>query len=471
MHPFTASAEVDVDDARTAPRIDRLTAADLMLVLPEKMGWHQDIGALAILDGERLTDDRGRVDLARARAHVESRLPRVPRFRQVMRSPAVGLGWPYWVDAPSFDVGQHVDAVRVAPPAGDAEVLATCEALWRHPLPPERPLWDMHVLEGLPDRRIGLLMRMHHAIADGVAGVATLTAFVDAVAEPPPTIPARWSPSPPPSTRDLLADNARRRVSEVERALRAVWTPIRTLRSWRSAWPGVRELFAEGRAPRTSVNRRIGSDRTFAIVRGDLERIRTVAHCHRGTVNDVLLAAVAGGYRTLLRNRDEDVETLALRAFVPVSMHDEHDTQAVGNADAGMLVPLPLAGDDADRRLDTIAADTVIRRAKPRPEAGSLFRNSLVQRAFLRLMPRQRFMNAYVANVPGPPATLYFAGARLLELFPIVPITANVSIGVGALSYAGQFNIGVVADPNVCPDCDRFVDGVRDALGALDAAE
>jgi hypothetical protein len=97
-----------------------------------------------------------------------------------------------------------------------------------------------------------------------------------------------------------------------------------------------------------------------------------------------------------------------------------------------------------------------------------MFRTVLLQRAFLRLMPRQRFMNAYVANVPGPPIPLYFARAALLEIFPIVPITANISIGVGALSYAGQFNITVVADRDLCPDLEVFVSGLRRSLEGLE---
>jgi diacylglycerol O-acyltransferase / wax synthase len=120
------------------------------------------------------------------------------------------------------------------------------------------------------------------------------------------------------------------------------------------------------------------------------------------------------------------------------------------------------------RRLELIAAETSERKKKSRPPAGSMFRTVLLQRAFLRLMPRQRCMNTYVANVPGPPIPLYFAGERLLEFFPIVPITANVSIGVGTLSYAGQFNLTAVADRDLCPDLGVFVAGVQHSLEALE---
>jgi diacylglycerol O-acyltransferase / wax synthase len=133
-----------------------------------------------------------------------------------------------------------------------------------------------------------------------------------------------------------------------------------------------------------------------------------------------------------------------------------------------MLVPLPIGERDDLRRLELIAAETSERKKKSRPLAGSMFRTVLLQRAFLRLMPRQRFMNAYVANVPGPPIPLYLAGAQLVEFFPIVPITANVSIGVGAFSFAGQFNLTVVADRDLCPDLGVFVAGVKRSVEALD---
>jgi WS/DGAT/MGAT family acyltransferase len=262
----------------------------------------------------------------------------------------------------------------------------------------------MWLLTGLPDARVGLFIKMHHAIADGVAGVATLAAFFDPVPDPPEMSAPAWSPSPLPSTGELFRDNLRRRRREIDRALSALAQPIATARRLRRSWPAARELFAEGRAPRTSVNRRIGSDRRLAIIRGSLDVAKNIAHTHGATVNDVLMTAVAAGYADLLRSRCEPTEGVVLRAFVPVSLHREQPGEAQGNVDAGMLVPLPIGQRDNSRRLATIAAETAERKKKSRPPAGSMFRTVLLQRVFLRLMPRQRFMNAYVANVPGPPS-------------------------------------------------------------------
>jgi diacylglycerol O-acyltransferase len=232
----------------------------------------------------------------------------------------------------------------------------------------------------------------------------------------------------------------------------------------------VREAFLDGRAPRTSLNRRIGSHRRLALVRSDLDLLKRIAHAHHAKVNDVLLAVLAGGLRALLLARGERVDGLVLRAFVPVSLHTEQPGRARGNLDGAMIVPLPVGEPDDQRRLELIAAETGTRKTRRRPQGGTLFRNIPIQRAALRLAHRQRVMNTYAANVPGPPVPLYFAGARLLEVFPIVPIMANVSIGLGALSYAGQFNITTVADRESCPDLGSFAEGVRRSLDALTAS-
>ena len=439
-----------------------------MLIWPEMQGWPQVIGALAVLEGRSMVDTDGEFRIEAIRETVGHRLHLVPRFRQALYWPRRGLGWPVWGDAQSFDIADHVRVHPVPSPGDERQLLLVCEMLRRRPLHRGRPLWEMWFLTGLSDDRVGFFIKVHHAIADGVAGVATLAAFFDPVPDPPEISAPPWTPAPVPGTRELFEDNLRRRLGELGRLLTTLAKPLATTRRIRRSWPAVRELFAEGRAPRTSVNRRIGSDRRLAVVRGSLDGAKRVAHARHATVNDVLLTAVAAGYADLFSRRGEPTDGVILRAFVPVSLHQEQPGAAQGNVDAGMLVPLPIGERDDVRRLELIAAETSERKKKSRPPAGSMFRTVFLQRAFLRLMPRQRFMNAYVANVPGPPIPLYFAGASLVEIFPIVPITANISIGVGALSYAGQFNVTVVADRDLCPDLEVFNAGLQRSLEALE---
>ncbi|HEX8861313.1 MAG TPA: wax ester/triacylglycerol synthase family O-acyltransferase [Actinomycetes bacterium] len=447
--------------------MERLTAADLSMVWPEDFGWPQDIGALAVLDGSGLLDANGRLPIEDLRDRIDSRLHLLPRFRQLLHMPRAGLGWPLWVDAPCFDVADHVNVLPLGPSADEGQLLAACAELFERPLDRSRPLWRLWFLPGLPDGRIGVFMKLHHAIADGIAGVAAFGAFLDLDAGAPTPAAPPWTPAPIPSARELFDDNLRRRLQGLDRAASKLARPLDVARQVRLGWPAVREAFAEQRAPRTSLNRPIGRRRRLAVIRSDLELVRQIAHTHGGKVNDVLLAAVAGGLRELLRSRGEDLDGVALRVFVPVSLHKEQPGQARGNLDGAMVVPLPVGEPDPVRRLRLIAAETAERKQKARPPGGTLFWCSAIQRAFMRHMARQRFTNGYVADVPGPPVPLYLAGAPLLEVFPLVPIMGNMTLGVGALSYAGQFNITAVADREACPDVAVFAGGARASLDTL----
>lgn len=441
--------------------IERLTAQDLSMLRPDEVGWPQDIGVLAIIEGGDLLDQDGRFRLDAARRAVGERLCLVPRFRQVLHVPHLGLGRPLWVDARSLDLSWHVRAVPVPAPGGEAELLLAVERLRRRRLDRSRPLWEMWFLTGLPEGRTGLFVKVHHVVADGVAGVALLTSLLGG----DPAAPD-WTPEPGPSNRDLFVDNLRRRGRELAHALTPLMRPRRTLRALRSMWPAGHEIFAGERAPLTSVNRPIGAGRRLAVVRGRLDVVKEVAHANDATVNDVLMTAIADGLHDLLRARGEPADDLVPRAYVPVSLHGE---RAQGNRSGMMIVPLPLGVTDPVHRLRLIAAETVERRRLSHLSGGASLRNGVLQRVFLKVMAHQRWANVYVANVPGPPTPLHLAGASLIELFPVVPLIGNVTLGVGALSYAGQLNLTVVADEDACPDVDVFVEGMRGTLRSLTA--
>ena len=449
--------------------MERLTPHDLMMIWPESRGWSQDIAALVILDGRVLLDADQRLRIDTVRDAVDRRLHLVPRFRQLLYRPPFGLGWPLWVDAPAIDLTEHVRVLVVDPPGDEATLLLACEGLRARRLSRSRPLWEMTFLPGLPDGRVALFIRMHHAIADGMAGVAALGAFLDTAPARPPQPVGPWSPAAMPSSRDLFVDNVRGRLAAFARTCLALAHPRDCLRWLRQGWPALREAFFEGRAPATTLNRPVGWHRRFALIRGDLAQAKRVAHGHDAKVNDVLLTVLAGGLRAVLAGRGERVDGVVLRAAVPVSLHDEH-AGAHGNRDGMMAAPLPVGEPDDLRRLERIAAETAVRKQKRYVAGGTLFRNGLIQRAFLRGMARQRFMNTYAANVPGPAVPVFFAGAAVEAMFPFVPIQGNISIGVGAMSYAGQFNITVVADRDLVPDLDRFVDGARRSFDTLAGA-
>ena len=448
--------------------LERLTASDLFMLLWDDYGWPNQIGGLAILDGTNLLDRDGHLRIEAVRRHLEPRLAAVPRFRQLLCRPRRGLGWPLWVDAPCFDLADHIRVHPLAAPGDQAQLLQACQDLGRRRLDPARPLWELWLLPGLPERQVGAFIKVHHVVADGPAGVAAFGALLDLTPQGPTPVAPPWTPTPLPTATELLGDNLRRRRQQLGRGWSGLAHPGRTLRRARAAWPAWREVLTEQPAPRTSLNRPVGADRRLAIVRGRLELTKQVAHAHQAKVNDVVLAAVAGGLGQLLAGRGEDVQGLVQRAMVPISLHHEQPGQARGNQPGWMMVPLPLGEPDPLRRLALIAAETAARTHKPRPQTGSgIFRFVAGQRAWYRHFPRQRSVNLVVTNVPGPPVPLYLAGARLLELFPVVPVMGNLTLVVAVLSYGGQLNLTAVADQDGCPDLEVFTQGVASALDDL----
>lgn len=208
----------------------------------------------------------------------------------------------------------------------------------------------------------------------------------------------------------------------------------------------MREILAQKPGPRTSLDRQVGPGRNLTVIRASLDQVKQIAHGHDATINDVLLAVTAGGVCGLLRSRGEPTGNLVVPIYVPVTLRPEQArTQAGGNLIALMTVPLPIGVPDPGRRLRQIANQTAQRKAESRPSLGTAFRGPMPRRAVLKIMERPR-VNLASADVPGPQRPLYLAGARLLEVFPDTALIANVPLGVGALSYAGQFNIMAVAD-------------------------
>ncbi|HET9140760.1 wax ester/triacylglycerol synthase domain-containing protein [Actinophytocola sp.] len=438
--------------------MERLGAEDLLMLWPDA-AWPQEIGALAVLDGAALFEPGGRFRIEAVRAAVQARLHLAPRLRQVLAVPRRGLGGPLWTDAPSFDIAQHVRVVPLTAPGDEGTLLSAVERLCRHRLDRSQPLWQLCFLPGLPGRRVGLFIRLHHVLADGVAGIATIGALLDTatVAPVPP-----WAPAPQPAAWELFVDNLQRHRDKLRATLAH---PARAARRLHAALPPVPTGAA---APATSLNRFAGPDRSLALVRADLKAVKRIAHAHGGTVNDVLLAVTAGGLAALLRGRGERVDGLNLPVYVPVSLRPEPDrAQARGNLIGQMVVPLPVGIADPGLRLYRIAAETTVRKAMSHPPLGSAFGGRIARRALLSVLDRYP-VNVTTADLTGPPRPVSLAGARLLEVFPILPLIANVALGVGALSYTDQFAIAVTADRDAYPDLDVFTTGLREQLAVLD---
>ena len=450
---------------RAHPEADRLTADD-RLILSVDAAWPQDVGALAILDGQRLLAADGSLRIDAVREAIGARLHLVPRFRQRVVTPRRRLGGPLWVDAPAFDLADHVREHRLPPGSGEAELLAAVEERRRQRLDRRRPLWEMWLLPGLEGGRVGLFMRMHHVIGDGRAAMTIVAAFLDRLADPSPAPAAPWRPGHRPSARALRRDHLERRLRGLGAGISVLRHPVALVRRLFGMLPEMRELLAEKPGADTSLNRVIGPSRRLALIRASAIDLRHVARLHGATVNDVLLTVIAAGLRAVLAARGERTDGVTMRVFVPVSLRGRLRGTVEGNRVSQMAVPLRLDIADPARRLRWVADETAARKRRARTTLEPLFRIGLVRRLMLAAIIRQR-VNVTTASLTGPRQPLYLAGARVLELFPFVNLIGNQPLGVGALSYAGALEIGVVADADAYPDLDVFAAAVGAELARL----
>ena len=186
--------------------VDRLTDEDQRMLWPDEI-WPQEIAVLAVLDGGCLAGQGGRLRIEMVRDVIAARLHLVPRFRELLYVPRPGLGRPLWVDAPAFDLADHVQVFPVPDPGDETALLRAAEQLRCRRLDRSRPLWQMWLLPGLAEGQVGMFAKIHHVIGDATAGLAALAALLDAAPSAPAGPAPPWTPAPPPTARDLLADN------------------------------------------------------------------------------------------------------------------------------------------------------------------------------------------------------------------------------------------------------------------------
>jgi diacylglycerol O-acyltransferase / wax synthase len=445
-------------------RIDRLRIADLANLWAESPGMPSQIALLARFDAGPFRDGQGRFAAERVRAELARRVRRVPALTRRVLWTHRGEGRPVWVRDPQFDPAHHI--THASFPPGEDLIDWSADRVVR-PLDRERPLWRAEVIDGLPDGRFGLLVVVHHAVADGLTGVAIMTALFD----PDPVTPAVDPPpdqvAPPPGRRALVADQLTTlRTSLGAAARRLPHLPQDLRRAARQVCNAAGDVRAP--APATSLPSRVGLHRRLAAVHVPLDELRATAHAHHATVNDLLLAAVSAGLRDLLRARGDDVSGLVLRASFPVG-------ELAGQHGGMLLVGLPVGEADPLRRLATITTATTAMKARVRSGGGDVFDILHLPRPLARLAVRwmrraaHRHINLFVTNVPGPTRPLWLAGARMLDALPVAPLTADVPIGVAALSYDGTLAVCVTAAAALT-DLDVLAHGIERGLAELGLA-
>jgi len=411
----------------------------------------------------------------------ERRLPLVPRYRQRLAIVPLGQGRPKWVDDPHLNLRYHVRSTALPSPGSEEQLQDLAGRVFSQQLDRDKPLWEVWLVEGLEGDRFAMLSKTHHALVDGISGVDIISVLFDSSREPvTPTDPGdRWLPRPLPSSAQLLGEALLERATiptEVVRSVRAVFRgPRRILEAAREAAVGVGAMAWAGLnpAPPSPYNQPIGPHRRFTWVRASLRDIKAIKDSLGGTVNDVVLATVAGALGRHLRRRGYNTDGLELKAMVPVSVRQDLERGALGNKVAAMMAPLPVWCQEPVARLDIVREELKDLKSGGQAVGAQVltdlsgFAPSTIMGQASRLMSRQRFFNLVVTNVPGPQFPLYLLGRRMLDPFPMVPLAKNQGLGVALLSYDGAINFGIVGDFDVMWDLDDFADDLRESLAEL----
>jgi diacylglycerol O-acyltransferase len=425
-----------------------------------------------------MTTDGPPIAQAELLASVERKLPLLPRFRQRLEYPAL-VDRAVWIDDPHFDLEYHVRRTSLPEP-GTREQLghAVAELMEEH-LSRFRPLWELWAIDGLREGGTALLLKVHHSVADGVTGAHDMMLLFD---DRPGTRrrggrhgPEPWEPEPSPSPGRLLADATVRMAARPAAGAGALARMARDPSRLVGGLLGFAEIAAAALrpAPRCPMNAPIGPNRSFASVTTSLRDVKDVKDALGGTVNDVVVAATAGGLRHWLLSRDEPVAGVELRALIPVSLRRPGDGDASGNLVTGVLAPLPVYEADPVERLRTVSM-AMTRAKHSRQALGAwvllnlpAFVPTIMARRVAAVQRVQRFFNLSLTNVPGPEAPLYIAGRRVVDMIPVPPLSANTGLIVGALSYAGRMSFGLVADPDTVDDIGIVAEGIERSLFEL----
>jgi diacylglycerol O-acyltransferase len=439
--------------AYTPITIERISPDDLTHLACDVGPAPMQVAAVLVLDGGAKLAPSTVVEA------IADRVSTVPRLRQRLVRLPMGYGRPIWADDPLFDVRRHVHCVHCPAPGDERAMLTIAAAAATRGLPADRPLWSITLVTGMAHGAAALVVVLHHVVADGIAGLAILANLVDGA---PPTSRCDL-PRPEPSPRRLFADAVRAH-------LRTVATLPATMRRLRSAAAVLRPA-GTAPAPACSLNQPTGGRRELASVRVDLAAVRAAGRAYGGTVNDVLLTAVAGALRALLHNRGEGVDRLVVS--VPASARRSTGSASLGNQVGVIPIAVPTGGEPL-RRLRTIAGITRTRKDAPRGATTSLlgpaFRALARVGLFGWFINHQRQVNTFLTNLRGPEQRLSFLGTPISDIHPVTVVPGNVSVAFAALSYAGTLTVTIIADPDLCPDLPALTRHLRGELATLVSA-
>jgi len=457
---------------------DRLTALDHSFLLLERPNAYMHVASTQIFEVGPLRTPEGGVDAQAIKDATAALLHEIPRYRQkLVKIPLEGR--PVWVDDPTFSIDYHIRHTSLPRPGTDRQLKRLSARIMQQHLDRQRPLWEIWIVEGLEHDRFALISKVHHCMIDGVSGVDLLRILMSPSPNAEIPEPPIFVPRPEPSGAELLVDEMKRRVMLPWRAIDDLGTFLYEARDLRrdlsSRLYSVSSLL--GRTLRqtseTPLNREIGPHRRFDWFTMDLADIKGLRRKLGGSLNDIVLTVVTGAVRRFLEQRQCDPGDLTFRVMAPVSVRAKEERGTLGNRVSAWIVELPIGETDPRVQLARIAEQTLELKASKEAVAAELLTQAaeftptallaLGARNVTRILP----FNLVVTNVPGPQQPMYLLGARMLEIYPHVPLIDRLALGIALMSYDGQLHWGFNADYDTLPDVHPFVEDVQAAYAEL----
>jgi len=455
---------------------DRLSAQDAAFVYAETADAPMHVGMLGVFE------DRG-ATLASVRAHIASRIHQFPRLRQRLAFVPMSKAHPVWVDDEFFDIRNHVDTEPLMNGADDGRARKLMARVMSAPLRRSRPLWEMWLFK-MSDDRLGLIVKIHHCLLDGVSAVRLATVLFDARREAPEAEAPSWFPAVSPTPERLLADAKAESTSRWQAAretlnglaLRASERQPVFARASEVATSVAQFAFAALKTKRRArVAPRVGGHRLFETASVELADVKQVKSHYATKLNDVVLSTVAAGIGTLLRGRGRATGDANIKAMVPVSTRGSEGSPSYGNKVSMMAVDLPVDEQPIDELLCKISRRMTEHKQSGQAD-GADFWIKLAEHipaSFVSLASRaatfQRLVDVVVTNVPGPQFPLYLLGGELVEVYPFVPLFGGTPLGIALVSYNGKLFYGLSGDRDSTPDLSTLSRAVADSFDALRA--
>lgn len=459
------------------PYYERLSALDASFLGIEDENLHMHVGGVLIFDAAPLRTADGGIDIDKIRLAIAARLHLVPRFRQRLAFVPYE-GSPVWIDDDRFRLAYHVRHTALPRPGDDRQLKRLVGRIMSQALDRKRPLWEMWVVEGLDGDRLALVSKTHHCMIDGISGADLMSVILSPFPQAMPAMPEPWSPRPRPTQVHLFADTVARRAEQPGEAVRAIYetlTDPERLREVTDKAAGIVEALAPALRPvsQSPINVEVGPHRRFDWTEMKIPELKVVKNILGGTLNDVVLATVAGALRRFFKKRGIDPDELEIRAMCPVSVRSQDERGALGNRVTQMTVPLPVNVADPIKRMNIVRESTKDLKESKQALGGEALTaisewtvpNVLVQA--VRLASRARPYSLVVTNVPGPQIPLYLLNSLMRASYPVVPLFDNLGLVIGLFSYNGGLYWGLNADWEHLPDLHDMISSLEGSFAEL----